>query len=176
MKRFGINIWLIFFILVFPPIEGACQHTERDPQIRLMEAAREIMTEAGFCALITNDEEGRARVRIMDPFLPEENFTVWFGTNPKSRKVSQIKIDSRVTLFYQDSDATGYVMIHGNAELVKGSLQKEKYWKESWKNFYPNRNEGYLLIKVVPDWMEIISISRGIEGDSITWQPPIVKF
>ena len=54
---------------------------------RLVEAAKEIMTAAGTCALITLDDEGVPRVRAMDPFAPEEDLTVWFGTNSKSRKV-----------------------------------------------------------------------------------------
>ena len=49
------------------------------------------MISAKTCALITLDSEGRPRVRVMDPFIPENDFTVWFGTNPKTRKVEQIK-------------------------------------------------------------------------------------
>jgi general stress protein 26 len=141
-----------------------------------MNAAREIMMAANNCALITLDEEGRPRVRLMDPFLPESDFTVWFGTNPRSRKVDQIKKNPKVTLYYQDSDATGYVMIHGTAQLVDDQKEKEKHWKAAWKDFYPNRPEGYLLIKVSPEWMEVLSVSRGITGDSSTWQPPVVLF
>ena len=55
----------------------------------------EIMSAAGTCTLITLDQEGRPRARVMDAFLPEDDFTVWFGTNPKSRKVAQIKNDPR---------------------------------------------------------------------------------
>ncbi|MCK5637494.1 MAG: pyridoxamine 5'-phosphate oxidase family protein, partial [Flavobacteriaceae bacterium] len=98
----------------------------------------------------------------------------WFGTNSKSRKVNQIKKDSRVTLYYLDSDSSGYVMINGLAQLVDD--QKENKWKEEWTGFYSNNKENYLLIKVTPIWMEISSISRNIVGDTITWQPPKVLF
>ncbi len=144
--------------------------------IKLMNAAKEIMAAAGTCALITLDEEGRPRVRAMDPFSPESDFTVWFGTNSKSRKVSQIKNDPRVTLYYLDGDASGYVMIHGTAELVNDKAEKVKRWKDAWEAFYKDKTEEYLLIKVRPVWMEVSSTPRGIYGDTITWQPPAVIF
>ncbi len=178
MKSLIKSIYLVSAILLLLPIKVSSQNI--GPVVtsnnRLISAAREIIIAAGTCALITLDEEGRSRVRTMDPFIPGNDLSVWFGTNPKSRKVNQIKKDPRVTLYFLDSDASGYVTIHGIAQLVDDPREKEKRWKEEWKAFYPNRPEGYLLIKVTPEWMEVISYTRGIFGDSITWQPPIVLF
>ncbi len=115
-------------------------------------------------------------VRVMDPFPPESDFIVWFGTNPKSRKVSQIKKNPNVTLYYLEKDASGYVVIHGIAQLVNDQKEKEKRWKNEWDAFYPNKSESYLLIKVSPISMEVISYKHGIVGDSLTWQPPFVVF
>jgi len=172
------SIYLIFTILLFIPFKSFSQNIDPNDisNIKIKNAAREIMTAAGTCALITLDEEGRPRVRVMDPFLPESDFTVWFGTNPKSRKVNQIKKNPKVTLYYLDSDASGYVMIHGKAQLVDDQKVKEKRWKDEWEAFYPNKPEGYLLIKVSPEWMEVISYTHGILGDPTTWQPPVILF
>jgi len=169
---------LIFSISLLFNAKGISQNTEQKElsDIVLIKAAREIMIDAGTCALITLDEKGRPRVRVMDPFIPESDLVVWFGTNPKSRKVNQIQKDPRVTLYYIDSDASGYVMIHGIAQIVNDQKEKEKRWKDDWKGFYPNRPDGYLLIKVVPKWMEVISYTYDILGDSISWQPPFVLF
>ena len=136
----------------------------------------EIMSAAGTCTLITLDQEGRPRARVMDAFLPEDDFTVWFGTNPKSRKVTQIKNDPRVTLFYLDQDASGYVMIHGQAQLVDDPIEKQERWKDEWEAFYQNREEAYLLIKVTPEWMEVISNTRNIVGDPLSWEPQKIIF
>ena len=178
MKQLRQSFCILFLALLLISIRSFSQNTvPKDPsKLELLKAAREIMTAASTCALITLDEEDRPRVRVMDPFLPESDFTVWFGTNPKSRKVNQIKENPKVTLYYLDSDASGYVMIHGIAQLVDDKKKKEKYWKEEWEAFYPNRPERYLLIKVTPEWMEVISESRGINGDPKTWQPPVVLF
>jgi general stress protein 26 len=178
MKSLPRLTLLFFLVLLFAPVKGISQKAEPKDTIntRLINAAKDIMTSARYCALITLDEEGRPRVRVMDPFAPEDNLTVWFGTNPKTRKVGQIMKDPRVTLYYLDKDASGYVMIHGTAGIVDDQKEKEAHWKEEWNAFYPNYPEGYLLIKVTPDWMEVISYTRNITGDSITWQPPIVSF
>lgn len=144
--------------------------------ITITHAAREIMSAAGTCTLITLDQEGRPRARVMDAFLPEDDFTVWLGTNSKSRKVTQIKNDPRVTLFYLDQDASGYVMIHGQAQIVDDPIEKQERWKEEWEAFYQNKEEAYLLIKVTPEWMEVISNTRNIVGDPLSWEPQKVLF
>ncbi len=178
MKILKKSNYLLLMILLLVPFIGISQtiQLKDSSNIKLINAAREIMVTAGTCALITLDEEGRPRVRVMSPFIPENDLTVWFGTNSKSRKVDQIKKDPRVTLYYLDSDASGYVMIHGIAQIVDDQMEKEKRWKDEWEAFYPNRPEGYLLIKVSPIWMEVISYTCGIVGDPITWQPPKVLF
>lgn len=144
--------------------------------IKLINAAKEIMSEAGTCALITLDEKNHPMVRVMDPFLPDSDLTVWFGTNPKSRKVSQIKNNPTVTLYYLEKNESGYVVIHGKAQLIDDEQEKEKRWKPEWEAFYPNKSEGYLLIKVIPNSMEIISYAHGIIGDPVTWETPVVIF
>jgi general stress protein 26 len=172
------TVAFLFLILLVLPIRIFSQNIEQKDSLntKLIHAAREIMTAAGTCALITIDEKDLPMVRVMDPFLPESDFTVWFGTNPKSRKVNQIKQNPKVTLYYLDSDASGYVVIHGIATLIDDPKEKEKRWKVEWEAFYPDKPEGYLLIKVTPEWMEVLSYTRGIVGDPVTWQPPVVVF
>lgn len=167
-------IIISFFLFINYNVVGQSNDLQDTTRINLIKAAKEIMNAATYCALITLDEEGRPRVRVMDPFKPEGDLIVWFGTNPNSRKVAQIKNDPRVTLYYLDNDASGYVMIHGKAHLVDDPTEKENRWKDGWDDFYLNKPKGYLLIKVIPEWMEILSTSRGLLGDKITWQPPMV--
>ena len=168
----------LFLVLSILPISGIGQDIIPNDTSRtnLISLATEIMTEAGTCALITLDNEGRPRVRTMDPFAPEGDLTVWFGTNPRSRKVEQIKNDPRVTIYYLDSLESGYVMIHGAAQIVDDENEKAKRWKEGWEAFYPNIAKDYVLIKVTPKWMEVVSYTHDILGDTLTWEPPAVGF
>jgi general stress protein 26 len=173
-KYFIVAIALLQFIS-FP---GYSQEEKPDDLQRnqLIDAARDIMASAGTCALITIDQQGRPRVRAMDPFPPEEDFSVWFGTKLGTRKVEQIKNDPRVTLYYLADNQAGYVMIHGEAKLVYDQDEKDRRWKEEWEAFYKNKTEDYLLIRVIPEWMEVISYTHGIQGDPETWKPPMVLF
>jgi general stress protein 26 len=177
MKKLSKITFIFLTITLLFPIKNFCQNTEHETvsNDQLIKAARDIIASTTTCALITM-KDSIPMVRVMDPFPPENDFTVWFGTNPKSRKVNQIKKNPKVTLYYLDKDASGYVVIHGIAQLVNDQTEKEKRWKDTWKAFYPDKTESYLLIKVSPVWMEVISYKHGIVGDTNTWQPPIVEF
>ena len=142
----------------------------------LKEIAREIIISSKNCALITVDSLGVANARAMDPFLPEKDFTVWMATNPKSKKVNEIKANPKVTLYYFDKNNPGYVTIQGIATLVDSQKEKEKFWKEEWKNFYKDRKTNYLLIKFTPSKLNIISEKHNVLGDSITWKSPEINF
>ena len=178
MKKQTNYIFLILPILLLMTFDGFGQHDvlTDSANAKLIKAAREIITATGICTLITLDEDGGSRARAMDAFPPDKNFEVWFGTNPKSRKVSQIQHDARVTLYYFNKATASYVLIYGEAQIIDDRAEKEKHWKKDWQAFYPDYPDGYMLIKVTPEWMEVVSESRGISGDPITWQPPIVLF
>jgi len=142
----------------------------------LISAAREIMTTTRYCALITTGRSGRAQARTMDAFAPEADMTVWLATNPRSRKVSEIRRNPKVTLYYFDRESSAYVTIYGTARLVTEKAEKARRWKDDWKAFYPDRDKGYLLIKVTPDRLEVVNINKGVVGTSPTWQPLSVDF
>jgi general stress protein 26 len=143
---------------------------------RLITAAREIMKTTRYCALITTDSHGRANARTMDAFAPDENMTVWFGTNPLSRKVAEIRRNPRVTLYYFDRENQAYVTLHGVARLINDRNEKARHWKDDWKTFYPDRDKSYLLIEVRPIKLEVVNIKSGVVGTSRSWDPPSVTF
>ena len=152
----------------------------QQPQTRskdeLIAAAREIMTATRYCALITTDRHGQTNARTMDAFAPDENLIVWFGTNPLSRKVSEIRRNPRVTLYYFDRENQAYVSLQGVARLVNDAKEKARHWKDDWKAFYPDRDKGYLLIEVRPLRLEVVNTKTGLVGTSPDWQPPSVIF
>lgn len=167
---------ILYSIIAFSFITGISQPESTSKNINLKKAASEIITEARLCALITYDSAGIANVRTMQPFLPEEDFTIWFGTNSNSRKVTDIANKPDVVLYYASPDASGYVVLHGKAKIVRDDSLKQKYWMENWKDFYKEDRSDYLLIKVKPETMEILSMKHGITGDTITWKVPSFRF
>jgi general stress protein 26 len=143
---------------------------------QLITAAREIMTTTRYCALITIDARGRANARTMDAFTPDDNLVVWFGTNPLSRKVAEIRRHPGVTLYYFDRENQAYVTLHGIARLVNDPQEKLRHWKDDWKDFYPDRDKDFLLIEVRPSTLEVVNVKTGIVGKNPAWDPPSVNF
>ena len=147
--------------------------TENDT---LLSVARQYIKNVRFCALITIDSSGYAHVRTMDPFQPDKNWIIWLGTNPKSRKVNEIRNNPKVTLYYTANKGEGYVSIIGTASLVNNQSKKDSLWKDEWSKFYENRKEDYLLIKVIPKKLEVLDYKNGIFGNKETWKTPSVTF
>ena len=142
----------------------------------LIVAAKEIIKAARYCALITTSSTGEIHVRTMDPFSPEDNMVIWLGTNSSTRKVKEIKNNHNVALYYNDPKGIGYVVINGKAQIIDDPEEINKRWKEEWTRFYPNREKNYILIKVVPEKMEVINYKLGIAGDPVTWLVPSIEF
>jgi general stress protein 26 len=174
----GFYICSIIVVLILLPDEIYMQENQIPEygRNRLIGAAREVMASVRYCALITLDQTGHPQARTMDPFLPDENMVVWFGTNLNSRKVNEIRRDSRATLYYEAPGGTGYVVIKGEASLIDDPEKKSKYWKTEWEKFYPNKKETYVLIQVIPVELEIISYDHNIVGDPKSWEVPRVEF
>ena len=126
--------------------------------------------------MITIDSTGYPHARTMDPFQPDKNWVVWLGTNPKSRKVNEIRNNSKVTLYYTGNKGEGYVSIIGTASLVNDQSKKDSLWKDKWSMFYKDRKENYLLIKVIPKKLEVLDYKHGIVGNNNTWRTPSVTF
>ena len=168
------SLALIFHLpLLINAQENKTQLLDRDT---LITTAKKIMETARYCALITLDSTGHPDARIMDPFPPDDDMIIWLGTNLSSRKVGQIKNDSRVTLYYQAPNAVGYAIIKGDAHIVEDTSKKQTYWKNEWSRFYTDNKSNYVLIKVVPEKLEVIDYQNGIAGETKTWAVPFVEF
>ncbi len=167
---------LLCFAAVSRAVYAQGQPAKQSERVNLITAAREIMAAARYSALSTLDSSGRIQTRTVDPFPPDENMRVWLATNPRTRKVAEIRRRPRVTLYYFDREAQAYVTISGIARLVNDPKEKAKRWKDEWKDFYPDRAKDYLLIVVTPEKLEVVNVSKGILGDPHTWKPPSVSF
>jgi len=142
---------------------------------KIINLSKEIIKETYFATLITVDKNGQPRARVMEPFEPDKNFIIWLATNPKSRKVAQLKNNSKTTLHYFDKNNLGYASLMGNAFLVNDEVIKSQKFKDGWDKFYKNQKEDYLLIKFIPKTLELISVTNQYNGDSLTWKPHQIR-
>lgn len=169
------NTFIILAALVL--LSGCTAETgQKEMTLTASEVATEVIMGSGTCTLITLDSLGAPRARIMDPFPPQQNFVIWFGTNTQSRKVAEIINDPRCTINYYDKATAAYVSLYGTAEIVRDDRLCREFWKPEWQAFYPNYPDGYCLIKFTPDYLELISEKHGITGDPVTWKPATISF
>jgi general stress protein 26 len=147
--------------------------TNRDS---LIAAAREIMGLQTYCALVTVDSTGRPQARTMNPFPPEPDMTVWMATNTRSRKIFEIRNNPHVCLYYADhKEASGYVAISGTAVLVEDQNEKLKRKRAYWDQAFPDWNT-LILIKVIPERIDVLNYKRGFSNDPVTWRTPSIEF
>lgn len=168
--------WLVLLaLLAVAPAPAAAQKATRS-RADLIGVARRIMEAAHFATLVTVDSTGAPQARIMDAFPPDSQIVVWLGTNPRTRKVAQIRRDPRVAISYFDPQALAYVTVLGRARLVDDPAEKQRRFKPAWARMYPDRDRDYLLIRVTPERFELLSVRDGVMVDSLTWRTPAVRF
>lgn len=178
-KKFNYMKSLILLFVVFVFLGYSCQNTQSQVAVKdfthrdslVMQSARKIISNCYFGTLITIDAKGQPKARAMEPFEPDDNFVIWMATNPRSRKVKEIKRNPKATMHYFSKQLMAYVSLMGTATLVNDKESKQKYWKEGWERFYPDREKDYILIRFVPDVLELIDIPAGLTGDKNTWKP-----
>jgi general stress protein 26 len=172
-RRLGPTLALILAASASAAAQDKPQPAAPD-RAKVLAAAREIMQAQTYCALITIDESGRPQARTMNPFPPEEDMTVWFATNTRSRKVREMRKDPRVSLYYADhAKATGYVALRGKAVLVEDMQEVLKRKRAYWDSAFPGL-KNIVLIKVVPERIEVLNYKAGFVNDPVTWQTPAI--
>ncbi len=130
----------------------------------ILDAVRETIIKAGVCFLITVDEKNEASARLMEPFPPEDDLTIWMGADAGSNKVEEIQHHQLVTLAYQYPHENAYVALMGQASISNNASLRRKYWREEFRMYWPEGPDGqdYTLIRVSPYKIEVMNFERNI--------------
>ena len=162
---------LVIFSAIIPSMLNAQVTFNRDT---LILAAREIIKETRYCALVTIDSTGQPQIRTMNPFPANNELITWFGTSRTSRKVREIKNNPKVCVYYADHiSAKGYVSITGTAEVIDDKELLLKMKRDYW-NSIPNWQNKFVLIKIVPKTLEVINYKHGLNNDPNTYKAPSI--
>ncbi len=140
----------------------------------LIVAAREIISETTYCGLATVDSTGQPHIRTMNPFPLKDDFIIWFATSRNSRKVREIRNDPGVCVYFADHKvAKGYVTITGKAMVIDDRdlliSMKRAYWEgiPGWENIF-------VLIKIIPETIEVINYRHGLNNDPVSFRAPSI--
>ena len=135
-------------------------------------AARTIVASVAYPTFITTDAKGHPQARTVQPMVPDSSWAVWFATNPRTRKVTEIARHPHVVLHYFDPVTQSYVALVGRARVVRDRATKDAHWNPAWSAFYADRDTSVVLVVVQAERLEIVSPTLGVEGDKATWRPP----
>ena len=169
-----MNLRAAFLVLMLPATVTA----QTPSRAAVIAAATDIIQKAHYCTFITIGEDGYPQARMVDPIPPDTDFTIWFATNPLTRKVDQIRRHPQVTLSCFDAGTSSYVTLLGRGDLVTEVAEKQRHWKPDWAAIYPNgaKSNDFMLIRITPARLEIVSEGRGMIGDPKTWRPLAIDF
>jgi general stress protein 26 len=68
---------------------------------QLKKISIDIVKNSNSCLFISLDSLGNPRARLMDSYMPNDDFIFYLITNSLSRKVKELENDSRVVLSFQ---------------------------------------------------------------------------
>lgn len=166
-------VLIVLSLSIIPLKLGAQTAYNRDT---IIIAAREIIKETNYCALVTIDSTGQPQIRTMNPFPPNEALITWFATARTSRKVREIKHNPKVCVYYADHvSAKGYVNITGTAEVIDNKELLIKMKREYWNGISDWQNR-FVLIKILPKTLEVINYKHGLNNDPATLKAPYIVF
>ncbi|MBN1820137.1 MAG: pyridoxamine 5'-phosphate oxidase family protein [Prolixibacteraceae bacterium] len=173
LKKPSSFIFLIIFLL--SSYTAKSQEPKAYSNDNLQEAALDIIHATNYCALITLDSFDQPQVRTMNPFPMEDISEIWFATNRNSRKTGDLKINPECTVYWADhNNAIGYVVISGKAEVIDDKAllieKKRDYW-----NGIQNWQDVFVLIRIVPESLEVINYRKGINGEPGTNRAPFIQ-
>jgi general stress protein 26 len=124
-----------------------------------LEAAQRIIADTRYCWLMTTGADGGVNARGMERLANVEGdeWTVWFLTDRRSRKVEEIRRNGRLTVGYAQDPRAAYLALIGRALLVEDRAVIRRRWQKSWKRFFPAGEDdpNAALIKIEVDRLEL---------------------
>ena len=107
---------------------------------RLLVGAAKTIASVRYCWLLTEAEAGGVNARPMGrlPRNPDENdWTIRFITDGRSRKASDIQRAGKVTVIFQREADDAFVTLIGRASLRGGATEDRQHWKDGYNVFVP---------------------------------------
>lgn len=133
---------------------------------------KKMLKESEYCFFSSlGDKEIHSR--LMQPFEPEPDFTLWFGAAPSSRKVQEIRANANATVALMNPKNSGYATMVGTATIVTDIDKRQQYWRADWTDLYPGGPDAddYVLIKFTPARIEMMDFANETQGRPYALKP-----
>ena len=115
-----------------------------------MTAIARLMRKLDFCMMVTQTGRGTMNCR---PMSNNKDVTYkgdsYFFTDGSSKKVGELKSNSKVMLTFEDSKGL-FIGITGTAKLIRSKTEFEKHWQDSLDQWFEKGIDtpGIVLIHV----------------------------
>ncbi len=134
---------------------------DRSEVSRLLAGAAKTIASVRYCWLTTASKAGGANVtRPMGRLPPEpgdDDWTIRFVTDGRSRKASDIRHAGRVALIFQRDADDAFVTLTGAAALRERPSEVAARWKDAYNRYFPTQADraAAAFIEVEAERMEL---------------------
>jgi general stress protein 26 len=86
----------------------------------------------------------------------DEDLTLFFTTNTSSTKITQIRNNSKVSVYYCDPKTWHGFMCQGEIEMVSDKEIKHALWLDEWIMYYPEGKDSddYAILRLKPNYVK----------------------
>jgi general stress protein 26 len=99
-----------------------------------------------------------------------DDFLVYLSTNTSSEKVSQIKENPSVSVYYCISEKFRSLMLAGHIEFMEDMEIKKAIWQDGWEMYFPKgvKDPDYTVLRLLPlfarGWYESFAYEFKLRG------------
>jgi general stress protein 26 len=161
------------------PMSQAEDERDRVEVSRLLAGAMRAIASVRYCWLATEAEAvGPNTMRPMGRLAPEpgdNDWTIWFVTDGRSRKASDIRRAGKVALIFQHDADDAYVAVTGVATLRQDASEVSRRWKNAYNRYFPTEADraGAAFIEVEAERMELWI--RGVTPEPFGLRPTTLE-
>ncbi len=113
-----------------------------------------IADKAAIVMLGTNGDSGFPNIKAMFKMEKEGLKTIWFSTNTSSKRVAQLRRDSKACVYFADRKQLKGLMLVGNIDILQDNESKQRLWREGFELYYPQgvTDPDYSVLRFTTLW------------------------
>jgi general stress protein 26 len=135
--------------------------------MELVLRVREMLVAHPYGFLISVGEGERPHARLVAHAGVDDDLSIWIGTSPLTRKVSEVRRSGWATYAVEDRASFASVALSGAATVESDVGERKIRWTEEFRPFFPDGPDGddFVLIHLAPQEIELIDFAHGIHPD-----------
>lgn len=103
---------------------------------------------------LRNKNQFKGLIRFMEAKDSVENLTMFFTTNASSTKISHLRADPRVSVYYSTVGEFRGLMLSGTMEIVEDKALMHEIWQPGWELYYHHGMEDpeFSVLRFSCEW------------------------